>query len=55
MRETQGVANLLAHHQISPRGRVVLPGVEIRTVDLGGALRDVATGGPDHTSCYELR
>ena len=46
MVEAEGVADLLAHHHLPPRGRVVLSGAEIRIVDLGSALHDVAAN-PD--------
>jgi hypothetical protein len=42
MVEAEGVADFLAHHHLPPRGRVVLSGAEIRIVDLGSALHDVA-------------
>src|SRR5829696_43225 len=45
--QPQGVADFLAHHQVPPGGGVVLRGVEVRIVDLGGALRDVLTAYPD--------
>src|SRR5215207_563181 len=47
MIEAQSVADLLAHHKVSPGGRVVLWGVEIRIIHLGGALRDVLAANPD--------
>src|SRR5215217_9472028 len=45
--ETEGVADLLAHHQVPPCSGVVLCGVEVRIVDLGSALRDVLAADPD--------
>src|SRR5215213_3215780 len=50
MVEAEGMADLLTHHQVSPGGRVVLCGFEIRVVDLGSALHNVATVDPD--LCY---
>src|SRR5215218_2323709 len=47
MVEAEGVADLLAHYHLSPRGRVVLRGVEVSIVDLGSALHDVAAANPD--------
>src|SRR5215208_6712550 len=48
MVESEGVAYLLAHHHLPPRGRVVLGGAEIRVIDFGSACRDMlAAADPD--------
>ena len=45
--EAECVADLLAHHEVSPRGGVVFRGVKVRVVELGDALRDVEATDPD--------
>lgn len=41
------MAHLLAHHEVSPDGIVVLRGIEIGVVHLRGGLRNVRPAGPD--------
>jgi hypothetical protein len=45
----EGVADLLARHQMSPAGRVVRRGVEVCIIHLGGTLHDVPTANPDRS------
>src|SRR5215210_4894726 len=44
--EAEGVAELLAHHQLPARRCVVLWGAEVGAVHLGRGLRDVLAAGP---------
>ena len=45
--EAEGVADFLAHHQVSPWGGIVVGGVEVGVVELNSTLRDVAATNPD--------